>query len=146
MQSHSAPYGSSIGARCAPEVLNTCLRKKACLYVVRKLALIYGYFSKQHLQAGFHIVAGGNIDSGRITRTKVNRCMQIILNSCFHFIIPRPDGMEENGAHFCRIFKKNVANDIHLLKSLTAPWNDLDISLANPPIRCMVWYPPSLWR
>ena len=138
------------GARSAPEHLKTLLRKKACLYepgtsraialitwlVGRKLALHNGYFSRQKLQSGVHAVVAKKIDSDLITRTKVNRCMQIILNSCFHYIIPRPDGTEENGEAFRTLFKESVADDTHLLKSLLAPWDDLDILEADKVVNC----------
>ncbi len=138
--SSSGPSAAS-GARPTYEILKTLLRKKACLYepgtskaialitwlVGRKLALSHGYFSRQHLQSGVHAVVADKIDSGMITRTKVNRCMQIILNSCFHYIIPRPDGSEENGDLFREIFAENVLDDSYLLKSLPEPWHDLEI-------------------
>ena len=143
--SYSQYQASSGGSRSPPEVLKTLLRKKACLYeagtsraialvtwlVGRNLALHDGYFSRQRLQAGVHAVVARKIDSGMITRTKVNRCMQIILNSCFHYIIPKPDGTEENGDAFCDSFKDTVVNDMHLLKSLLPPWNDLDVTQAD---------------
>ena len=133
------------GARSPPEVLKTLLRKKACLYepctsraitlvtwlVARKLGLAKGYFSRQTLQAGVHAVVSKKIESGMITRTKVNRCMQIILNSCFYYIIPRPDGLEEDGGPFSKSFQESVVDDTHLLKSLLAPWDDLDILEAD---------------
>ena len=135
---------SSVGAGARPtyEILKTLLRKKACLYepgtskaialitwlVGRKLALAHGYFSRQHLQSGVHAVVGDKIDSGMITRTKVNRCMQIILNSCFHYIIPRPDGTEEKGDLFRDSFQRTVSDDSHLLSTLPHPWNDLKIT------------------
>jgi len=95
--------------------------------VGRKLALRNGYFSRQHLQSGVHAVVAEKIDSGMITRTKVNRCMQIILNSCFHYIIPRPDGAEEKGETFCESFAIKATDDIQLLKSLSHPWHDLEV-------------------
>jgi len=138
------------GTRSPPEVLKTLLRKKACLYepitsraialvtwlVARQLGLTKGYFSRQMLQAGVHAVVAKKIESGMITRTKVNRCMQIILNSCFYYIIPRPDGTEEDGAPFSKSFKESVVDDTHLLKSLLAPWDDLDISDADKVMYC----------
>lgn len=130
------------GSRPTYEILKTLLRKKACLYepgtsraialitwlVGRKLALSYGYFSRQHLQSGVHAVVAEKIDSGMITRTKVNRCMQIILNSCFHYIIPRPDGTEESGDSFRETFASNVSDEMDLLKMLPRPWHDLKVS------------------
>lgn len=127
--------------RSPSEILKTLLRKKACLYepgtslaislvtwlVGRKLALRNGYFSRQHLQSGVHAVVAEKIDSGMITRTKVNRCMQIILNSCFHYIIPRPDGAEEKGETFCESFAIKATDDVQLLKSLSHPWDDLEV-------------------
>ena len=126
-------------ARSTSEVLKTLLRKKACLYepdtsravalitwlVGRELALEYGFFSRQQLQAGVHSCVATKIESGAITRTKVNRCMQIILNSCFHYIIPRPDGSEENGNMFRGIFETEVEDDSFLLQVLPMPWSDL---------------------
>mmetsp|Transcript_29649 Transcript_29649/g.45871 ORF Transcript_29649/g.45871 Transcript_29649/m.45871 type:complete len:771 (-) Transcript_29649:142-2454(-) len=132
--------------RSSTEVLKTLLRKKACLYepetshsislvtwlVGRRLALSQGYFTRQQLQSGVHSCVAKKIDEGIVTRTKVNRCMQIILNSCFHYIIPRPDGSEENGEAFRLSFTGDAANDEHLLRSLPAPWNNLSLdSLAN---------------
>ena len=125
--------------RSPPEILKTLLRKKACLYepgtsraialitwhVGRNLALNSGYFSRQHLQLGVHNVVADKIKSGIITRTKVNRCMQIILNSCFHYIIPRPDGSEERGSAFRKLFSETAVEDSFLLKHLPAPWHDL---------------------
>ena len=139
--SNTATTGSG-GVRPTYEILKTLLRKKACLYepgtskaialitwlVGRKLALDQGYFSRQHLQSGVHAVVAEKIESGMITRTKVNRCMQIILNSCFHYIIPRPDGTEENGDLFKETFAENVEDDRYLLQSLPHPWNDLKIT------------------
>jgi hypothetical protein len=136
----SSNLGSS--ARSSSEILKTLLRKKACLYepdtsravalvtwlVGRELALEHGYFSRQQLQAGVHACVAEKIESGTITRTKVNRCMQIILNSCFHYIIPRPDGTEEKGHTFRRIFQKEVSDDTALLRLLPSPWNDLIVN------------------
>ena len=134
--------GSGPGSRSSAEVLKTLLRKKACLYepdtsravalvtwlVGRELALEFGFFSRQQLQAGVHACVADKIDSGVITRTKVNRCMQIILNSCFHYIIPRPDGSEENGEIFRLMFAREVTDDTPLLRELPSPWNDLTVS------------------
>jgi len=131
-------------SRTNPEILKTLLRKKACLYeadtskaialitwlVGRKLGFLYGYFSRQQLQAGVHHVVAKKIDSGIVTRTKVNRCMQIILNSCFHYIIPRPDGIE-SGDVFRREFFNTAVNDEHLLETLSAPWNGMNIDLGD---------------
>jgi len=121
--------------------LKTLLRKKACLYepdtsravalvtwlVGRVLALEHGFFSRQQLQAGVHACVAEKIDTGTITRTKVNRCMQIILNSCFHYIIPRPDGTEEKGSSFRDAFAEEVTDDTALLRLLPVPWNDLTV-------------------
>jgi hypothetical protein len=128
-------------SRSPSEVLKTLLRKKACLYepdtsravalatwlVGRELALEFGYFSRQQLQAGVHACVSSKIDSGVITRTKVNRCMQIILNSCFHYIIPRSDGTEENGESMRVIFSQLTKDDEHLISILPPPWNDIII-------------------
>jgi hypothetical protein len=51
--------------------------------------------------------------------------MQIILNSCFHYIIPRSDGTEENGDFFRATFAETVKDDSVLLMYLPEPWNDL---------------------
>lgn len=129
-------------ARTSPEILKTLLRKKACLYepgtsraitlltwiVARSLALQYGYFSRQHLQSGVHSIVAEKITRGIITRTKVNRCMQVILNSCFYYIIPKPDGTEESGESFRCAFRKTVADDTALIKTLPEPWNDLEFN------------------
>ena len=134
--------GGPGGSRSSSEILKTLLRKKACLYdpdtsravalvtwlVGRELALQYGFFSRQQLQAGVHACVAGKIDSGIITRTKVNRCMQIILNSCFHYIIPRPDGTEESGDSFREVFAKEMKDDYRLLSVLPAPWNDIVVN------------------
>lgn len=131
----------SANARSSSEILKTLLRKKACLYepdtsravalvtwlVGRELALEHGFFSRQQLQAGVHACVADKIDSGAITRTKVNRCMQIILNSCFHYIIPRPDGTEENGEPFRKAFALEVDDESYLLHVLPEPWNDIDV-------------------
>jgi len=130
--------GSSL-QRSSSEVLKTLLRKKACLYepntsravalvtwlVGRLLALEFGFFSRQQLQSGVHACVSNKIEAGTITRTKVNRCMQIILNSCFHYIIPRSDGTEEKGDYFRDAFAATVQDDRLLLNELTEPWNDL---------------------
>lgn len=127
--------------RSSSEILKTLLRKKACLYepdtsrsvalvtwlVGRVLALEYGFFSRQQLQSGVHACVADKIDAGTITRTKVNRCMQIILNSCFHYIIPRSDGTEEKGDSFREAFAETVENDSFLLQYLPDPWNDLEV-------------------
>ena len=147
-RSLQSQHGNSIGigsgggsSRSSSEVLKTLLRKKACLYepdtsravalatwlVGRELALEFGYFSRQQLQAGVHACVSSKIESGVITRTKVNRCMQIILNSCFHYIIPRSDGSEESGESIRKIFSKVMKNDSYLLTILPSPWNDIKI-------------------
>eukprot|EP00934_Nitzschia_sp_Nitz4_P003195 Nitzschia sp. Nitz4//scaffold96_size78090//40680//43586//NITZ4_005496-RA/size78090-processed-gene-0.54-mRNA-1//-1//CDS//3329560579//3185//frame0 len=137
---HLPPNNNS--ARSSSEILKTLLRKKACLYepdtsravalvtwfVGRELALTYGFFSRQQLQSGVHACVASKINSGTITRTKVNRCMQIILNSCFHYIIPRSDGSEENGGTFCVSFGETVKDDTFLLKYLPGPWRDLEVN------------------
>jgi hypothetical protein len=134
-------HQTSANARSASEILKTLLRKKACLYesdtsrsvalitwlVGRELALEYGFFSRQQLQSGVHACVSSKIESGTITRTKVNRCMQIILNSCFHYIIPRSDGTEENGDHFRAVFAETVQDDSAMLQYLPEPWNDLQV-------------------
>lgn len=132
--------------RSCTEVLKTLLRKKACLYepdtshaislvtwlVGRRLALSHGYFTRQQLQSGVHSCVAKKIETGIVTRTKVNRCMQIILNSCFHYIIPRPDGSEENGEAFRLAFIRSATDDEHLIRTLPPPWNDLSLdSLAS---------------
>mmetsp|Transcript_7519 Transcript_7519/g.8114 ORF Transcript_7519/g.8114 Transcript_7519/m.8114 type:complete len:1045 (+) Transcript_7519:154-3288(+) len=136
----SSPTISS-SQRSPSEILKTLLRKKACLYesgtsrsvalvtwfVGRVLALEHGFFSRQQLQSGVHACVAKKIESGTITRTKVNRCMQIILNSCFHYIIPRSDGTEEKGDYFRDIFSETVQDDSLLLKQLPEPWNDLTV-------------------
>jgi hypothetical protein len=71
------------------------------------------------------------IKEGHVTRTKVNRCMQIILNSCFHYIIPRSDGSEESGDLFREMFQKNAANDEQMLQSLPPPWHNLSLEALN---------------
>ena len=132
--------------RSAPDILKTLLRKKACLYETdtsravalitwltgRRMALNFGYFSRQQLQSGVHHVVAPKISAGIITRTKVNRCMQIILNSCFHYIIPRPDGEEEKGDSFRKQFAATVKGleDDNLVQALPVPWNDLDVGKA----------------
>lgn len=143
--SSSAPQ-VPLHQRSPTEVLKTLLRKKACLYeadtshaislvtwlVGRRLALSQGYFTRQQLQAGVHSCVAKKIDEEVVTRTKVNRCMQIILNSCFHYIIPRPDGSEENGEAFRSSFTNDAADDEHLISTLPAPWNNLSLkSLAT---------------
>ena len=133
---------SSSSNRSAPDILKTLLRKKACLYepdtsqaialitwlVGRHLALSHGYFSRQQLQAGVHHVVQNNITSGVITRTKVNRCMQIILNCCFHYIIPRPDGVEDSGDVFRKKFQSCAVDDSYKILNLPYPWNDIDVN------------------
>lgn len=144
---HNQPHGSGGGNRSKPDCLKTLLRKKACLYesgtsaavvnvtwlVGRELALKYGYFTRQHLQSGVHAVVAAQIDdkTNNITRTKVNRCMQIVLNSCFYYIIPRPDGTEENGDVFRKKFKETVADDSRCLEHLSAPWENLNMADAK---------------
>lgn len=139
MHPNIGPPSGANPPRSSSEILKTLLRKKACLYepdtsravalvtwlVGRELALAYGYFSRQQLQSGVHACVSSKIFSGTITRTKVNRCMQIILNSCFHYIIPRPDGSEENGESFISIFGEGARDSSKLLRSLPAPWNDI---------------------
>ena len=134
--------GGGGSSRSSSEILKTLLRKKACLYepdtsravalvtwlVGRELALDHGYFSRQQLQAGVHACVAEKIEAGTITRTKVNRCMQIILNSCFHYIIPRPDGTEEKGHTFKAQFAREIGDDNSLLRILPAPWNDLKVN------------------
>lgn len=134
-------HGTANPNRSSSEILKTLLRKKACLYepdtsravalvtwlVGRELALEFGYFSRQQLQSGVHACVASKIDTGAITRTKVNRCMQIILNSCFHYIIPRPDGTEECGDIFRQRFGTVAADDSELLNILPAPWNNLHL-------------------
>lgn len=127
--------------RSPTEVLKTLLRKKACLYepdtssavalitwlVGRRLAITHGFFSRQQLQLGVHSCVASKIKEGHVTRTKVNRCMQIILNSCFHYIIPRSDGTEESGDLFRRTFLENAVDDEQLLQTLPPPWNNLNL-------------------
>lgn len=136
---HQAPVPSQ--QRSSSEILKTLLRKKACLYepdtsravalvtwlVGRELAIEYGFFSRQQLQSGVHACVASKIDGGIITRTKVNRCMQIILNSCFHYIIPRSDGTEEKGDYFREGFAQTVKDDSYLLKYLSRLWNDVTV-------------------
>ncbi|KAL3778285.1 hypothetical protein ACHAWO_006853 [Cyclotella atomus] len=131
--------------RSSTEVLKTLLRKKACLYepdtssavalvtwlVGRRLAISHGFFSRQQLQWGVHSCVASKIKEGHVTRTKVNRCMQIILNSCFHYIIPRSDGSEESGDLFREMFQKNAANDEQMLQSLPPPWHNLSLEALN---------------
>jgi len=52
--------------------------------------------------------------------------MQVILNSCFYYIIPKPDGTEESGESFRRAFGETVGDDTGLLRTLTEPWDDLE--------------------
>jgi len=138
-QGSSSHQPSASLQRSSSEVLKTLLRKKACLYepntsravalvtwlVGRLLALEFGFFSRQQLQSGVHACVSNKIKARTITRTKVNRCMQIILNSCFHYIIPRSDGSEEKGDYFRIAFLETVQDDSFLINDLQEPWNDL---------------------
>jgi hypothetical protein len=131
--------------RSSTEMLKTLLRKKACLYepdtsfavslvtwlVGHRIALAQGYFTRQQLQAGVHSCMAGKIEEGHVTRTKVNRCMQVILNSCFHYIIPLPDGSDECGGTFRSVFSREAAEEEHLLGNLPPPWNDLNLQSMN---------------
>lgn len=141
-QTGSPHQAGSNTSRSSSEILKTLLRKKACLYepdtsrsvalvtwlVGRELALEHGFFSRQQLQSGVHACVSDKIESGIITRTKVNRCMQIILNSCFHYIIPRSDGTEEKGDAFRVAFSQTVQDDSFLLQHLPAPWHNLEVN------------------
>eukprot|EP00526_Cylindrotheca_closterium_P004726 CAMPEP_0113617058 /NCGR_PEP_ID=MMETSP0017_2-20120614/8571_1 /TAXON_ID=2856 /ORGANISM="Cylindrotheca closterium" /LENGTH=762 /DNA_ID=CAMNT_0000526415 /DNA_START=655 /DNA_END=2943 /DNA_ORIENTATION=+ /assembly_acc=CAM_ASM_000147 len=127
--------------RSNAEVLKTLLRKKACLFepdtsravalitwlVGRELAMEFGFFSRQQLQSGVHACVASKIEGGIITRTRVNRCMQIILNSCFHYIIPRADGTEEKGDYFRNGFASSVKDDSFMLRYLSRLWNDVTV-------------------
>jgi hypothetical protein len=132
------------------EILKTLLRKKACLYepetsfavslvtwlLGRRMSLVRGYFTRQQLQSCVHSCVAGKIDEGRVTRTKVNRCMQVILNSCFHYIIPPPSdggsGSSEGCAEaFRSVFSREAAEEEHLLRTLPPPWNDLNLRSMN---------------
>mmetsp|Transcript_27464 Transcript_27464/g.39318 ORF Transcript_27464/g.39318 Transcript_27464/m.39318 type:complete len:843 (+) Transcript_27464:106-2634(+) len=143
------------GPRTPPEVLKTLLRKKACLYepgtsyaiaivtwlVGRSLTVTCGYFSRQQLQYGVHQAVAEIIDSGNITRTKVNRCMQIILNSCFHYVIPHPKTDDVSSRRFRDKFSSSLAtNDdsYYLLQSLDHPWDDLDLDGAMKKLMTQV--------
>jgi hypothetical protein len=59
--------------------------------------------------------------------------MQIILNSCFHYIIPRPDGTEENGDVFRELFAQEIMSkttstgSVDLLDLLPPPWRDMQV-------------------
>lgn len=131
--------------RSSTEILKTLLRKKACLYepdtsfavslvtwlVGHRIALAQGFFTRQQLQAGVHSCMAGKIEEGHVTRTKVNRCMQVILNSCFHYIIPLPDGSDECGGAFRSVFSREAAEEEHLLGNLPPPWNDLNLQSMN---------------
>lgn len=137
--------------RSPTEVLKTLLRKKACLYepdtssavalitwlVGRRLAITHGFFSRQQLQLGVHSCVATKIKEGHVTRTKVNRCMQIILNSCFHYIIPRSDGSEESGDLFRQTFLKNNVNDEQLLQTLPPPWHNLNLEAIDTEERSL---------
>jgi len=127
--------------RSSAEVLKTLLRKKACLFepdtsravalitwlVGKELAIEFGFFSRQQLQSGVHACVASKIEGGIITRTRVNRCMQIILNSCFHYIIPRADGTEEKGDYFRKGFASSVKDDAFMLRYLSRLWNDVTV-------------------
>jgi len=140
-QTKFSPHGTV--ARSSPEALKTLLRKKACIYepvtshaialitwhVGKDLTLRQGHFSRQQLQANVHFVVADKIRKGLITRTKVNRCMQIILNSCFHYIIPKPDGSIDNGNSISQNFRRYIEDDTYMVKSLPTPWHDLDIDI-----------------
>ena len=140
-QTNFSPHGTT--ARSSPEALKTLLRKKACIYepvtshaialitwhVGKDLTLQQGHFSRQQLQANVHFVVADKIRKGLITRTKVNRCMQIILNSCFHYIIPKPDGSIDNGNSISQNFRRCIEDDRYMIKSLPTPWHDLDIDI-----------------
>jgi hypothetical protein len=141
---HSPPpsANSSLSGqtRANADQLKTFLRKKACLYEVdtsrsisivtwlvgRILSCKKGHFTRQELQTNIHNIVSPQIDSNQITRTKVNRCMQIILNSCFHYVIPKPDGFDEASAKkFASDFLTSSKEDSHLLDELPAPWKGL---------------------
>jgi hypothetical protein len=57
--------------------------------------------------------------------------MQIILNSCFHYIIPKSDGSEESGNLFRQTFLQNAVNDEQLLQTLPPPWHNLSLDNIN---------------
>jgi hypothetical protein len=133
-------------SRANADQLKTFLRKKACLYEVdtsraisvvtwlvgRSLSCLFGHFTRQELQTHIHGIVSSQIDMNLITRTKVNRCMQIILNSCFHYVIPKPGGFDETSARFkAETFTKEVVDDRHLLGTLAGVWSGLESNFAK---------------
>ena len=116
------------------------LLAQACLYEVdtsRAISIVTwlightlscrkGHFTRQELQTNIHNIVSPQIEANQITRTKVNRCMQIILNSCFHYVIPKPDGFDEASAKkFAQDFADSSLDDSDLLNNLPAPWKGL---------------------
>lgn len=99
----------------------------------RKLALRYGYFTKRQLQLAVDAVIESKISSGTISKTKYRQCIQIIKNSCFHKVdASKPnENIQNETESFREAFAKNVIDDTHLLKTLSSPWDDLDITKAD---------------
>ncbi|GMI10391.1 hypothetical protein TrVE_jg5620 [Triparma verrucosa] len=125
--------------RANSDQLKTYLRKKACLYepttshaisyvtwrVASQLSSTVGHFTRQQLQTDVHYICGSQIDSNTVTRTKVNRCMQIILNSCFHYVIPKPSGYDHKSARsFAEAFEKETQDDVCSLE-MPGAWSGL---------------------
>ena len=102
----------------------------------RKLALRYGYFTYSQLRLAVDAVIASKISSGTISKKEVGRCIQIIKNSCFHKVdASKPNKNIQNGTEaFREAFAKNVVDDTHLLKTLSSPWDDLDITKADDVI------------
>lgn len=130
--------------------LKTALRQSSFLYekdtsqaiilmawlVGRSMSLRNGYFYRKDMTKGVHAVVAPLIDSGFITTTRVNRCLQLVLKSSFDYILPRQDGIQACGSYFSTHFSLTVSDVLDdeanntLLNSLPSPWRDLDFTIA----------------
>ena len=97
----------------------------------KHLAEQRGFFTRQLLQMNVHLCMKDKIEQGVVTKTKVNRCMQIVLNSCFHYVIPRVDGVLESGSNFAKTFASEVKKEGNLFDDLALPWKNLDKYLSS---------------
>ncbi|GFH55707.1 hypothetical protein CTEN210_12183 [Chaetoceros tenuissimus] len=130
----------------ASVLVNARLKKSCCCFypgashaiclvvwvIGRDLALRYGYFTYTQLQLAVDAVIGPKISSGTISQKEVRRCIQIIKNSCFQKVdASKRDNIQNETKAFREAFEKNVIDDTHLLKTLSSPWDDLDITKAD---------------
>lgn len=94
--------------------------------VGRELTIRKGHFYRRELTDTIHSIAKTVIDRGFTTKTRVNRCLQALLKSCFEYVACYDESSRASGQAFSSIFLRQVDDSatFHLYKQLSPTWRE----------------------